>query len=200
MKVTILNGALAGDQLADRVHDHLATALAAHGWHVQAWTLRDETIAYCLGCFQCWTKTPGLCRIDDTGRAVAASVINSNVTIYLTPITFGGYASPLKKAVDRMICLVSPLFTRIDGEVHHRPRYGRYPILVGLGLLPEPDPEQERIFATLLSRNAINLQAPAHASYVIHGNQVPAELPEVVGQLLAAGEYTNPARAPLSSH
>ena len=192
MKATILNGALAVDELAAQVQDLLAAELTARDWHVQTWTLRDETIAYCLGCFECWSKTPGLCRIDDAGRAVAASVINSDITIFLTPITFGGYASPLKKAVDRLICLISPLFTRIDGEVHHRPRYDRYPILVGLGLLAKPDLEQEHIFATLLRRNAINLQAPDHASFVIHRHEAFAELPVVVHQILAAARRSEP--------
>ena len=111
MKATILNGALPGDTFVDAAGIALQDALQAEGWTVTPWTLRDEKSAYCLGCFECWTKTPGLCRIDDAGRDVAASVIGSDLAIYLTPITFGGYSSELKKAVDRIICLISPFFS-----------------------------------------------------------------------------------------
>lgn len=174
MKATILNGALPGDAFVDAAGAVLQDALQAAGWSVTPWTLRDEKIAYCLGCFECWTKTPGVCRIDDAARDVAASLIGGDLTIYLTAVTFGGYSSTLKQAVDRSICLVAPFFTRIDGEVHHQERYERYPALVGLGVLPGPHPVQEQIFHTLVGRNAINLHASEHASAVLYRSQTPA--------------------------
>ena len=174
MKATLLNGALPGDSFVDAVGAALQDTLQAEGWTVRPWTLGDEKIAYCLGCFECWTKTPGLCRIDDTGREVVESIIGGDLTIYLTPITFGGYSSELKKAVDRSIGLLSPFFTHIDGEVHHQARYDRYPSLVGVGVLPAPSPAQEQIFDTLVGRNAINLHAPKHSSVVLYRNQTPA--------------------------
>jgi len=174
MKAAILNGALRDDSFVDAAGAALQDALQAVGWNVTTWTLRDEKIAYCLGCFECWTKTPGLCRIDDTGRDVAADIIAGDLTIYLTAVTFGGYSSALKQAVDRSICLVSPFFTRIDGEVHHQARYERYPALLGVGVLPAPHPAQEQLFHTLVGRNAINLHASQHASAVIYRSQPPA--------------------------
>ena len=174
MKATLLNGALPGDGFLDAVGIALQAALQAEGWSVTSWTLRDEKLAYCLGCFECWMKTPGICRIEDAGRGVPASIIGSDLAIYLTPITFGGYSSELKKAVDRIICLISPFFKRIDGEVHHRPRYARYPALLGVGVLPAPHPAQEQIFDTLIGRNAINMHAPTHNSVILYRSQEPA--------------------------
>ena len=174
MKATILNGALPGDSFVDAVGAALQDALHAEGWAVTSWTLRDEKIAYCLGCFECWTRTPGVCRIADAGREVPASIIASDLAVYLTPITFGGYSSELKKAVDRSICLISPFFTRIEGEVHHHARYTRYPALVGVGVLPAAHPAQEQVFHTLVGRNAINMHAPLHGSLVVYHSQEPA--------------------------
>ena len=133
MKATLLNGALPGDTFVDAVAAALMETLQAEGRTVTRWTLRDERIAYCLGCFECWTKSPGLCRIDDAGREVPASIIGGDLAVYLTPITFGGYSSALKKAVDRSICLISPFFTRIDGEVHHRAPLHRLSVPAGCG-------------------------------------------------------------------
>lgn len=123
--------------------------------------LRDERLAFCQGCFECWTKTPGVCRADDAGRTIAQATIGSHLAVWLTPVTFGGYSSQLKKAVDRLIGLISPFFALIDGETHHEPRYERYPAMLVLGHLPEFDPEQARVFVHLAHRNAINLHAPA---------------------------------------
>ena len=191
MKATLLNGALPGDGFVDAVAAALQETLQSAGWNVTNWTLRDQKIAYCLGCFECWTKTPGLCRIDDVGREVAAGIIAGDLTIYLTAITFGGYSSALKQAVDRSICLISPFFTRIDGEVHHQPRYKRYPALVGVGALPAPHSAQEQIFRSLVGRNAINLHAPVHDSVVIYRSQEPSAAATAL-----AGVYPFEARIP----
>jgi hypothetical protein len=167
MKATILNGARAGDAAVGAINDTMMDELTRQGWQVESLALRELKMAYCLGCFECWTKTPGLCRMDDDARDVATAMIGSDLVIYLTPVTFGGYSSDLKRAVDRCICLVAPFFTTIEGEVHHRPRYTRYPALVGIGVLPGPDPEQEQLFKTLVGRNALNLHAPFHAAHVV---------------------------------
>src|SRR5437763_961779 len=71
------------------------------------------------------------------------------MAVDVAPIKNNGYSSELKKAVDRIICLISPLFKRIDGEVNHHDRYARYPDLLGVGVLPAPHAAQEQIFHTL---------------------------------------------------
>jgi multimeric flavodoxin WrbA len=185
MNATILNGALPGDHFVDAVTAALRDALQRQGWTVRPWQLAEEKLAFCLGCFECWTKTPGLCRIDDAGRNVAESLIQSDLAIFVTPITFGGYSSVLKKAVDRVIPLISPFFERIDGEVHHHARYARYPALFGLGVLSGPHPVQAQIFDTLVSRNAINLHAPAHGSRVILRDQDPGAIAIELTQILS---------------
>lgn len=188
MKTTILNGGLAGDRFTDHMQHLLQAELSDNGGDATVWTLRDEKIAYCLGCFDCWTKTPGICRIDDAGRDVAASIIASDLVVFLTPVTFGGYSSELKKAVDRSICLISPFFTRIDGEVHHRRRYDHYPAMLAIGILPEQNPEQEAIFTMLVERHAINLHAPQHATLVVMRSQDEQTLRSVLHAALPARE------------
>jgi hypothetical protein len=76
--------------------------------------------------------------------------------------------------VDRIICLISPFFKKIDGEVHHYARYDRYPSLLGVGVLPAPHLAQEQIFDALVGRNSINFHAPRHSSVVLYRSQEPA--------------------------
>ncbi len=171
MKALILDGGHDTSTVGAALCQTIAILLAAARWEVETVVLRTEKVGYCLGCFECWIKSPGLCRIDDAGRDVAADVINSDLVIFLTPITFGGYSSHLKKVVDRLICLVSPFFTQIDGEVHHKARYAQYPALLGVGMLPQPDDEQTQIFSQLIARNSINLHTPFHAIFVTSAPQ-----------------------------
>lgn len=146
-----------------------ADVLRSAGWEVAVLSLREIEIAPCLGCFDCWVKTPGVCVIDDAGRDVARRTAQSDLVVYLTPLTFGGYSSELKKAIDRTIPNVSPLFRLVRGEIHHAKRYARNPRMIGIGVTAERtvDPDEEELFQTMVRRNAINLHAPADAACVI---------------------------------
>lgn len=168
LEVTLLNGALPGQPEVDRVADTLEQVAVGDALTVKRFDLQGMKVGFCLGCFQCWTTTPGVCRIDDGGRVVAEAAISSDWLVFLTPVTFRGYSSVLKKAVDRLIPLVLPFFRWIDGEVHHQPRYRGYPNLLGLGLLPEPAPDSEESFRRLVKRNAINLQCERHFTRILY--------------------------------
>lgn len=184
MKAVVLNGSEKGDNALNTVYEIITDELKGIGWEVESFILHDTKIAHCLGCFGCWVKTPGICVIDDAGREVARKVIQSDLTVFLTPVTFGGYSSELKKALDRLIPLISPFFMKIEGEVHHKPRYERYPRLMGVGVLPHPDEESEGLFKTLIGRNAINFRGPAHAGGVVLSSQSSEEIRENIQTLL----------------
>ncbi len=190
MKTVILNGALPGDQSLDRVQEVLMGELKRRRWDVEPFLLNRLDIKYCTGCFGCWMQTPGVCVIPDAGQEIAKAIIQSDLVIFLTPVTFGGYSSELKKALDRIICILSPFFMKVGGEVHHRPRYEQYPRLMGVGLLPRENVESERVFTTLVERNATNWHAPAHVSKVLpdagRGDGLCEDIQELFNQLEVA--------------
>ncbi len=169
MKALILDGSYQGDDSLVGMRQAIADELAARGCEVNAIVLRELHIRHCIGCFGCWMKLPGTCVIKDAGRDVARAVIQSDLVVLLTPVTFGGYSSELKKAVDRYACsMLLPFLMMRNGETHHPPRYAKCPAMIGVGVLPQADGESERIFTTLVGRNAINLHAPVHASGVVY--------------------------------
>jgi hypothetical protein len=170
-KALILDGRVGDDPIADRSLDLVAGWLAERHWDAMPQTLRDVDIAPCLGCFGCWVKTPGECVIDDAGRDVARRFVQSDLVIYLSPIQFGGYSHELKKAVDRLIPNISPMFQLIRGEVHHRKRYRRYPRLLALGWLTRRTADQEDTFRAMVQRNGINMHAPKVLAEVFEADE-----------------------------
>jgi multimeric flavodoxin WrbA len=86
--------------------------------------------------------------------------------VLFTPITFGGYSSTLKKALDHWIPLLLPFFRSFHGETHHPLRYARRMRVLALGVLPQADAESEDIFRRLVQRNARNLGDAPHATIV----------------------------------
>ena len=157
MKALVLDGSREGDSLTPVAVLGMTAALAGRIEVVERVKLRDLAIVPCAGCFGCWTRTPGECVIEDGASDVLRSYVRSDVVVYATPVTFGGYSSELKKMLDRFIPILDPRFTAVGGEVHHLLRYRRYPKTIGLGTLPSPDPEMERLFAGLVARNGLNI-------------------------------------------
>jgi hypothetical protein len=186
VRAVILNGAHHGDRPAAVLHEVLAAALAERGWEVEPFVLRDLEIAYCAGCLSCWERTPGECVVDDAARDIAGETARSDLVVFLTPVTFGAYSSELKKAVDRIVCLLLPFFTSVRGETRHPARYRRVPKLLGLGVLARPDAEAERLFTALVGRNALSLRAPAHAAAVVGAGDSSEAMRDVVRGLLAS--------------
>ena len=163
MKALILDGSLKDEESLQIAEKTIVGKLESSGWDTEIMRLRERKVADCLGCFGCWLKTPGICVIDDDGRNIAKAFINSDLVVFLTPVTFGGYSSELKKAVDRLIPTVLPYFKTIHGETHHGPRYVKYPNAVFIGLLQSDDAEAARIFNALAYRNTINFYCKAYA-------------------------------------
>ena len=174
MKVLILDGNSQDDTTENGIREMLCEALCAKGWLAETKPLAQMRVGPCVGCFNCWFKTPGECAIHDDGREVARAMANCDALIFLSPVTFGGYCSRLKYAVDRMIPTISPLFEKVGGEMHHKRRYPAHGFLA-IGWQCEPDAESAAVFARLAARNAINMHAPASGSTVLHGRQSPDE-------------------------
>jgi multimeric flavodoxin WrbA len=167
MKALVLDGSREEDSLTPVAVRGMISALAGRVDDIERVTLREIDIAPCAGCFGCWTRTPGECVFADDSRDVLRSYVGSDIVVYATPVTFGGYSSPLKKMLDRFIPVLDPRFAVVGGEVHHRLRYRRYPKTIGLGTLPSPDPEAERVFAALVARNGINVHQTAEAGVLV---------------------------------
>ena len=166
-KVVILDGAGTGDTDLSPILGVLSRTLEADGAQVETFPLREMKIAHCLGCFNCWIKTPGICVEADAGREIAKAFVQSDVAVFFTPVTFGGYSPALKKMVDRFVQNASPFFGMDHGEVHHPPRYGHLPRLMMVGVQRHPNAHEAHIFKTLAGRNAINFHPPSYAAEVV---------------------------------
>jgi multimeric flavodoxin WrbA len=179
MKALILDGSHAGDPMSAKVTAALLANVQARGWEAETIVLREQKIGNCAGCFFCWVRSPGLCTTNDDNRVIAAKIVQSDLAIYLTPVTFGGYSSALKCMVDHQIQNILPFFVTIGGEIHHQQRYGHYPNALVIGWMDTPDAAAEAVFRHLVKRNAINMYARTSVCGLAIGN--PPE-PELVAQ------------------
>ena len=189
MKAVIFNGARERDLAIEKIETELITQLTNKSWIVEPIELRNKKIAGCLGCFGCWIKTPGTCVIDDYGRETTRKALQSDLLIWLTPITFGGYSSELKKALDRLIPILLPYFDSYHGQIHHNMRYDKYPNLLVIGTQPHSI-ACEKTFSMLTERNVLNFRPPKHATGVYQEDKVNGTA-EFVENLLSQVQVNN---------
>lgn len=156
MKLVLLDGCPAGDSTGA----HLASQAEALGASVERFILTGTRLAPCLGDFECWTKTPGLCRTRDAANDIAAAAQRADLLVLLSPVSCGGHGSALKAALDRLIGLLHPDFHDRDGLTRHRPRYARYAPILFVGCGEGIDMEAAALYRDIAAGNAINLMAP----------------------------------------
>lgn len=186
MNAVIFDGSTNNDAAIDTICQSVVDCLNRTGWDTEVVDLRNKQIANCKGCFGCWVKTPGICVIDDYGQEIAKKAAQTDLLVYVTPVTFGGYSSELKKALDRIIPVLLPYFKIIKGEIHHLMRYKRRQRLAVFGVQEGLSPENAQIFKTLVDRNAINFHSPAHGASVISEGANAREIDEQVNSLLTS--------------
>jgi len=166
MRTVLFDAAPPDDDACRQGLDALRRALTDEGCSVRGFPLSELPVAPCRGCFACWTSTPGCCPFEDASCEAARAVAAAGLLAVYSPVFFGAWSYAAKKALDRMICLVSPHFS-FSGLTRHRPRYASPPALLGVGWQGEPDPEAAGVFTRLVARNAYNLHAPEQGALLL---------------------------------
>jgi multimeric flavodoxin WrbA len=188
-RIALLDGRQAGDEDLAPASAALSDLLEQAGAEVRTFPLRELKLTHCIGCFGCWLETPGVCCFRDAWPEVAQAIMESDTVVLLGAVSFGSYAPQLKLMVDRFLPTLLPYFGVYHGEVHHRPRYARYPRWVGIGAQRDGDAEEARLFKLLVARNAINFHAPSYAAEVVQSTDDGARLQDA---LRAALERQDP--------
>jgi len=79
--------------------------------------------APCVGCFDCWFKTPGTCKFNDCLKYSGSLLGNSEDTVLISQNCYGGYSEQVKKILDRGVSASTPFFTYRSWKVRHVKRY-----------------------------------------------------------------------------
>lgn len=186
MRAVILAETPPGDVFTAGTCAVVADELSLRGAEVQYLHASRLDLAPCVGCFDCWTRTPGICRFRDEGEDLVRAAVNSEVLVLLGPITFGGHAPMVKRAMERLLPMLSPFMARQGGEVYRLPRYKRLPAIVGIGTQPDPDAEAAKLYRMIVERNALHLHAPAFGVGVLESSMPTTEVRLAVQGAIAA--------------
>ena len=82
--------------------------------------LKEKNIHPCVGCFTCWTKTPGVCAFKDDMPELLEKVRSCNILVYATPLYNFNMTAYLKAFQERTLPLLDPHLIK-KGEVYRHP-------------------------------------------------------------------------------
>ena len=77
----------------------------------------------CLGCFSCWSKTPGTCCLHDDMQGVIEKILWADVIIWSFPLYYFGLPGPLKNLIDRQLPMSLPFMSAETESGGHPSRY-----------------------------------------------------------------------------
>ncbi len=111
----------------------------------ECFDLATREIKNCIGCFNCWWKTPGVCGhkdIEDYYRGY----VNADRVILFVSLENGFFSSRMKRLLDRTIPLFLPYTIFHDGGTWHSKRYPKYPDVTVYYEGTFADEEEKQIF------------------------------------------------------
>ena len=109
-------------------------------------------IAHCIGCNQCWLKTPGVCAIKDDYEAIVRKLVDVQNLWIVSDIRFGFLDYRGKRMLDRIMPMLNMYVEFRNGSLRHQLRYHA----LDVGLIYNGDGDRQ-LLEEWCERTAVNL-------------------------------------------
>jgi putative NADPH-quinone reductase len=141
MKVLALNSSPRSEDQSktELMLSHLAQGMREAGAEVEVVALRDKKVKNCIGCYTCWTKTPGVCiHKDDMTNELYPKWLDADLVVYATPLYHFTVNATMKAFIERTLPVIEPFF-ELKGERTWHPLRHRHPAVAMLSVAGFPD-------------------------------------------------------------
>ncbi|MBI5570055.1 MAG: NAD(P)H-dependent oxidoreductase [Desulfomonile tiedjei] len=122
MKVIAINSSPRGSGTSKTMMmlDALVGGMREAGAEVETVHLRQKKVKNCIGCFTCWTKTPGVCiHKDDMTSELFPKWLEADLAVYATPLYHYTVNAAMKAFIERTLPVLEPFMYRDQGTTHH---------------------------------------------------------------------------------
>jgi multimeric flavodoxin WrbA/putative sterol carrier protein len=143
-KIAVIQGSprKPGESKTGILTDAFIKGCISAGAEVEVINLREKKINHCIGCYSCWTKTPGVCVFNDDAADIMKKEQEADLTVYAWPLYHFGINSIMKKYIERTLPAIQPyLIPNDNGETTHPAREGykntKHVVLISVCGFPE---------------------------------------------------------------
>lgn len=154
MKILSINSSprTGGQSKTELMLNHLVEGMQEAGAEVEVINLREKKIKNCIGCFTCWTKTPGKCiQKDDMTNEIFPKLLASDLVVYASPLYYHFMNGAMRTFIERTLPAVQPFFERSEGKTGH-PLRNKVPATVLLSVCGFPEESEFDALSEFLHR------------------------------------------------
>jgi multimeric flavodoxin WrbA len=154
MRILALNSSprSGGQSKTELMLNHLVEGMRDAGAEVEIVNLREKTIKNCIGCFTCWTKTPGKCiHKDDMTNELFPKWLKSDLVVYATPLYYHIMNGAMSTFRERTLPAAQPFFELSDGKTFHPLRH-KVPAAVWLSVCGFPEESEFDVLSDYVNR------------------------------------------------
>jgi multimeric flavodoxin WrbA len=155
MQVIALNSSprTGGGSKTELMLQHLVAGMREAGAAVEIVNLREKKIKSCIGCFTCWTRTPGRCiHQDDMSREIFPKWRAADLAVYATPLYFHTMNSAMSRFLERTLPAAQPFFEPDAHGITRHPLRHKVPAAVWLSVCGFPELSEFDVFSDYLKR------------------------------------------------
>ncbi|MBW2060044.1 MAG: NAD(P)H-dependent oxidoreductase [Deltaproteobacteria bacterium] len=182
MKILAINSSArsGGQSKTEMMLTALVKGMREAGAEVEVVNLRQKNVKYCIGCFTCWTKTPGRCvHKDDMTNELFPKWLESDLVIHATPLYHYTMNAAMKTFIERTLPVNMPFFEERNGVTSHPPRHTQ-PSVVMISVAGFPE------------KSVFN-QLKSYANYLFHDRLV-AEIYRPAAEFMTSGLFMEETR------
>jgi hypothetical protein len=155
MRILAINSSprTGGQSKTELMLNHLVEGMRAAGGDVDVVRLREKTIKSCIGCFACWTKTPGRCiHKDDMTTELFPKWCEADLAVYATPLYYHTMNAAMSNFKERTLPAAQPfLEPDAHGKTTHPLRY-KVPAAAWLSVCGFPEASEFDVLSDYLNR------------------------------------------------
>ena len=122
MKILALNSSprSGGQSKTEMMLNYLVEGMLDAGAEVEIVNLREKKVKNCIGCFTCWSKTPGECiHKDDMTQELLPKWSSSDIVVYASPLYHYTINAKMKAFIERTLPTVEPFVEQREDRSTH---------------------------------------------------------------------------------
>jgi multimeric flavodoxin WrbA len=154
MKILAINSSprSGGQSKTELMLSHLVEGMRQAGADVEVVNLREKNIKNCIGCYTCWTKTPGKCQHkDEMTKELFPKWLKSDMVVYATPLYGHFINAAMKTFTERTLPALQPIFEQSEGKTRH-PLRQKFPSMVLLSVCGFPEESEFDALSEFVNR------------------------------------------------
>ena len=199
-KVLAINGSPRADRGAtDIVVRRFLSGAESAGASVEVLYPAKMKIAHCVGCLNCWFKTPGVCRHKDDMPSLIGRIGEADLVVFASPVYVDGMTGQMKKMFDRFVSYAEPFLIFEGKRTYHPGRVSRHMSAVVISVCGFPEREHfqaislhfKRIFQNMHAELLGEFYFPASSMFVSNPDAVAPQFEALEKAGLEAAENGN---------